>query len=122
MHLVKVPENREMEMLTEFYNESMFTFEGINMDDRNNLYVLEQILLETGYKLKEDERVWYWFKGRCMNEHFALSDDNAYNDDLTFLVIPKYYNPLVKMKIGARWFDDICDNNARRQREIDYER
>ena len=42
----------------------------------------------------------------------------AYNDDLTFLVIPNYYNVLMKVKLGARWFDDIVANNSIRQNAI----
>lgn len=117
MVLVKVPENREREMLSEFYNNSAFTFEGIDLKDKAGLKELESVLRQTGYE--EKDCVGYWFKGSVMNEIFGLTDDNAYSDKLTFLVIPNYYHPFVKMSLGARWFDDIVSNNRIKQTAID---
>ena len=120
MALVKVPEKREAEMLLEFCNNSMFTFEGIDIESKegkSSLKELEAILRATGYK--EKDFLMYWFKGSVMNKHYGLTESNAYPDDVTFLVIPNYYNPIVKIQIGARWFDDIVYNNAIRQNAID---
>lgn len=117
MALVKVPENKEDEMLEEFCEKSMFTFEGIDIGDKKNLKKLEEILRATGFK--EKDFVCYWFKGSVMNKLYRLTDSNAYSDDLVFLVIPNYYNPIVKVKLGARWFDDIVANNSIRQNGID---
>jgi hypothetical protein len=119
MHLVKVPENQESTMLQEFVVNDYFTFEGMDISNKESLKAIEKLLLKTGYKVNPLHRVWYWFKGSVMNEHFGLTDENAYNDDLTFLIIPDYYNPMVKLQIKARWFSDIVMNNALRQREID---
>ena len=55
-----------------------------------------------------------------MNKFFGLTEDNAYSDDLTFVCIPNFYNPIFKTMIGARWFDDIISNNSIRQNAIDY--
>ena len=117
MALAQVPENREAEFLQEFCDKSMFTFEGLDISDKAGMKKLEKLLRETGYN--EKHFVAYWFKGSAMNKHYGLTDSNAYPDDLTFLVIPEYYNPIVKIRIGARWFSDIVANNSIRQHAID---
>ena len=53
-----------------------------------------------------------------MNRCYGLTGNNAYSDDLTFAVIPNYYNPMIKLLVGARWFDDIVANNSIRQNAI----
>ena len=116
MALVKVPENREEEMLNEFCDASAFTFEGLDITNKEGMADLEKVLRENGYNQKDF--VVYWFKGSVMNRCYGLTGSNAYKDDLTFAVIPNYYNPLIKLSCGARWFDDIVANNAIRQNAI----
>ena len=118
--LVKVPELKRDEMFKEFFETSAFTFEGIVINDE--LDELEKFLEARDYNVPEEKRYWYWFTGEDMNYIFGLTDDNAYPNDLTFLVIPEYYNPMTKIQIGARWFDDIVANNTIRQREINKKR
>lgn len=118
MHLVKVPENKEKEMLNEFFQKSIFTFEGIEINDKKGMKKLEKALIDNGYDKEEKDRVWYWFNGSVMNEHFHLTGDNAYKDDLTFLCIPDFYNPMFKLFVGARWFDDILQSNLENQMVI----
>ena len=118
MKLIKVP-NDKMEMLEEFCKNSMFTFEGIDVESKEGQEGLAQFEVEAikaGYK--KDEMIGYYFKGKLMNEAYQLTDDNAYQDDLTFLVIPDFYNPMFKLAVGARWFDDIVANNSIRQNAI----
>lgn len=113
--LVKVPENRMNEYLDEFFNTSAFTFEGIDITNKQSNKELETALRENGYA--EDDILAYHYSGKDMNEKYNLTGDNRYPDDLTFLTIPKFYNPMFKMLAGARWFDDIVDNNLRREME-----
>ena len=118
MKLIKVPDDK-MEMLEEFCNNSMFTFEGIDVESDEGQKGLAQFEVEArkaGYE--KDEMIGYYFKGKLMNEAYQLTDDNAYQDDLTFLVIPDLYNPMFKLAVGARWFDDIVANNSIRQNAI----
>ena len=117
MTAVKVPEGRENEFLSMFYNESMFTFEGLDISNKSNRKEMEEFFLKNGYN--EKEFLCYYFSGSVMNRVFGLTDDNAYSDDLTFVVIPNYYNPIVKMAVGARWFDDIVASNCIKQHAID---
>lgn len=113
--LVRVPEGRIDEMLDEFFNTSAFTFEGLEVHDKKGMRELERELRENGFTA--EDMVVYWFKGSDMNKKYHLTDDNAYSDDLTFAVIPNFYNPIFKLCIGARWFDDIVQNNAYREAE-----
>lgn len=113
--LVKVPENRVDEMLDEFFVTSAFTFEGIDITDKPGMKKLEKELRKNGYT--ENDILTYHYSGKDMNEKYNLTGDNRYSDDLTFLTIPKFYNPMFKLLVGARWFDDIVDNNMRREME-----
>lgn len=121
MALAKVPENREAEFIHEFCSKSMFTFEGIDIaskEGKKSIKDMEELFRKTGYTNKEF--VGYWFKGEVMNREFGLTGTNAYPDDLTFLVIPDYYNPIVKLQLGARWFDDIVANNRIKENSVKY--
>lgn len=116
MKVAKVPENRELEFFQDFSKNSMFTIEGIDIESKEgkkSLDELEKLLRATGYT--EKDCIGYRFSGDVMNRLCNLTGDNAYKPDLTFLVIPNYYNPVVKMKMGARWFDDILSNNLIRE-------
>lgn len=122
MQLAKVPENREKEFFTDFSAHSMFTFEGIDIESKEGkkgLDKLEKLLRDTGFT--EKHCIGYHFKGEVMNRLCKLTGDNAYPDDLTFLVIPNYYNPMVKLQVGARWFDDILANNSIKQNAINFD-
>lgn len=119
MVFVNVPEKRKREMFAEFYNTSCFTFEGINLEGEAKdkfRKEFEKLARDTGFDKKE--MIGYRYSGKDMNEIFGLTDDNAYPDDLCFLSIPDYYNPIVKLNVKARWFDDIIDGNSIRQRAI----
>lgn len=115
--LVQVPENRTDEFLDQFFNTSAFTFEGIDITNKKSNNQLEKALREAGYD--KDEILTYWFTGDVMNSKYHLTGDNAYPDDLTFLVIPEFYNVQFKLLTQARWFDDIVQNNAYRQAEME---
>ena len=121
MALAKVPENREVEFLNEFCLKSCMTFEGIDLtskEGKKSVKDLETLLRATGYDKKEF--VGFHFTGEVMNRNYSLTGDNAYPNDLVFLVIPDYYNPDVKKRTGARWFSDIVANNTIQQNAINF--
>ena len=109
MKVIKLKQERELDKL---YETSCFTWEGMN-DTEENLAAIESAIRENGYT--EEECVFYTYKGKLMNEAYELNGDNAYSEDLTFVSIPNFYNPIFKIEYGARWFNDIVDNNARRE-------
>lgn len=63
----------------------------------------------------------YIVNGKTMNEVYHLTGSNAYPDDLTIVSIKlEDMEDLIKIvtkrfEVGARWFDDIVENNALNQ-------
>ena len=63
----------------------------------------------------------YIISGDTMNKVYHLTGSNAYPNDLTIVSIKleDMENAMAvvmpRFQIGARWFDDIVDNNARRE-------
>lgn len=72
---------------------------------------------------KEDA---YIIKGKTMNEIYKLTGDNAYPDECNIVSIKledmTNYETIImpRFNIGARWFDDIVENNAIREKEKYY--
>ena len=118
MTIVKVPEGRVEEFLTMFTENSCFTFEGLDLSDKESNKLMEKDFRAAGFT--EKDFIVYVLKGATMNDYYGLTDSNAYNPELTIAVIPNFYNPILKMAVGARWFDDIVSNNAIRQNAINY--
>ena len=102
--------------LRELENASAFTIEGAGGDLNEWCVGLNEMLAKENIgQVKE----FYTFSGQLMNETYGLTGSNAYQNDLIFLCfmlddldIGKL--AMFKMKFGARWLDDIVDNNARR--------
>lgn len=108
--VIKVETKEELEKLVE---KSIFTWEGMS-DSEENLQAIYEALKENGFK--KDVMTIYIFKGKLMNESYELTGTNKYPDDLTFVSIEDYYNPMVKIQFGARWLDDIVDNNLMKRK------
>ena len=100
------------------YEGSYYTITGCGGD-------LEE--WKTGYqKMLEKEGIgnvteWIHFTGKEMNDTYNLTGNNRYPDDLNFLAFPLANMnigklAMFKIQMGDRWFDDIVDNNARRER------
>ena len=66
-------------------------------------------------------KVAYIVKGKTMNRIYGLTGTNAYPDDCTIVSVKledmSNYSAIIfpRFQIGARWFDDIVENNARRE-------
>lgn len=101
------------------YSQSALTWEGMNTDE-GNIEIIDEVLRNIGSD-PIDGYVGYVVSGKLMNEAFGLTGSNAYKEDLHILSIPldqfNCVNPLIMWRLtcGARWFDDIVDNNARRE-------
>lgn len=107
--------NENCEVLDELYDDNALTDVGLSEDSVGEF--LDWIKEHTKIL---NENV-YVIKGSLMNEYYGLTDDNAYSDDLTIVAIKlkdikepqKLFIP--RFEVGARWFNDVVDNNARRQ-------
>ena len=118
MTIVKVPEGRVEEFLTMFTENSCFTIEGLDLKDKESNKLMERDFRAAGFT--EKDFIVYVLKGSTMNDYYGLTDSNAYNPQLTIAVIPNFYNPMFKMIVGARWFDDIVASNSIKQNGINY--
>lgn len=106
------------EKLNELYKSSALTFTGIIADDENLNKIIEWI---KKYSEISQPLPIYIIKGKVMNQNYRLTGANAYNDNLTLISIKtediKEVNKIAipRFEIDGRWFDDIVDNNARRE-------
>ena len=116
MTIVKVPEGRVEEFLTMFTENSCFTIEGLDLKDKESNKLMERDFRAAGFT--EKDFIVYVLKGSTMNDYYGLTDSNAYNPELTIAVIPNFYNPIFKLGVGARWFDDIIASNCIKQNAI----
>lgn len=105
--------------LRELENASAFTIEGAGGNLHKWCVGLNEMLEQRGIgQVKE----FYNFSGQLMNETYGLTGSNRYPDDLTFLSFPlDNLNigklAMFKLEFGARWLDDIVDNNATREQK-----
>jgi hypothetical protein len=100
MEIIKVETKEQLKAL---YDCSAMTWEGLRSDD------FEVALQECG----QENAKGYITKGSVMNDICKLTGDNAYPEDLNIFSIDKFRG--LAIQYGARWMDDIIDNNARRE-------
>lgn len=93
-----------IEQLEGMYQSSAMTWEGLAESS------FEQALEVAGQAGAKG----FLTKGKVMNELCHLTGDNAYPDDLNIFSIKDFKG--LAIYFGARWMDDIIDNNARRQK------
>lgn len=117
----EIPVNDAIDQSFDYlYGQSAFAWEGMSVD-KANLDAIFDAFVEIGAEPNDDLR-FYEISGRAMNERYKLTGDNAYPDDLNILCIPLEdfgdSMPLVmwRFNVGGRWFDDVVDNNAMRER------
>lgn len=97
---------------------SAFTFEGLMSDDKNLNDLVDFFNEKTNIKIPMKI---YHATGEKVNTFYGLTGRNAYPNDLDIVLLPlDNWNelgdlPMIKIQIGARWFDDIVDNNRMRQ-------
>lgn len=112
-------ENREA-TFNAAYNGSYYTILGCAGDLGEWTAGYKELLETRGIGTPKE---FITFKGADMNEFYGLTGSNAYNDELTCLMFPLNALDVAKLAIfklraGDRWFDDIVDNNQRRQEVI----
>ena len=105
MKIIDVENKKE---LNELYKCSAITWEGLDISEDNLRAALKCCCI---YGENGDI---YITKGKTMNNICHLKGDNAYPDDLNIVSIKNYKG--LAISVGARWMDDIIDNNARREK------
>ena len=106
--------------IRELENGSAFTWEGLCGLERDKEIIVDAFK-EADVLADVEAFEFYTWKGELMNRIYSLTGSNAYLADLNFVSIPlsMFKNigklALLKLRVGARWLDDIVDNNARRE-------
>lgn len=118
--IIKINQDNRAAVFKEAYEGSYYTITGCGGDINEWVKGYNNELSKRGIGRIDK---FYLFYGRDMHANYGLSGNNAYPDELTFLmfandglVIPKL--AMFKYAMQDRWFDDIVDNNARAQEEI----
>ena len=115
MNKIYVTTEKELNAL---YNESALTFEGMDIGDEN-LSGIVKWLESHNAMITNEEPIFHVTKGRFMNEVYKLTGNNRYPDDLNILSITNIIQSKIvipRFEVGGRWFDDIVDNNAEREK------
>lgn len=106
--------------LDDLYRDSALTIEGLSPSDETLGDFRDWIRNLTGFP---SER-FYIIDGSVMNREYRLTGSNAYPEENCTLVAVKLSdlensNKVIipRFHVGGRWFDDIVDNNARREEE-----
>lgn len=109
--------------ITQLAKDSAFTWEGMTTDSENLeaiAYAFESELKVASESAKKNGIHFYTWTGKKMNNKYHLKGNNAYPDNLNFIAIPlsdlNGKAPIVKNQVGARWLNDIVDNNRFRNR------
>ncbi len=117
MNTIKVTTKAQLD---ELYKDWSLTIEGLAPGEANLKELLDWVKELTPLK-REDV---YTIEGAVMNREYGLTGTNAYPDKDCTLVCVKLADmehpkrvAIPRFQIGGRWFADICDNNARRERE-----
>ncbi len=108
------------EQLDELYNCSALTFTGVIANEQNLKYI-ENWIKE--YSEVSNPLTMHIISGKVMNNNYNLTGSNAYPNHLTLISIKtndiKNLDAITipRFKMGGRWFDDIVDNNAMREKD-----
>lgn len=119
---MKVVKVENFEQFQELVNGSAFTWLGMDSDE-DNLEAIESFFKEEKKVMNPDQEmeVHIW-TGKQGNEWMELRKD-PYPEDLTCISLPldQFNNisklSMLKFQVGARWLDDIYDNNLRHGEE-----
>ena len=108
--------NVDSKTLKELVKGSALTLEGLAESSFDGF--LDWVKDIAGLKTRR----LYVTKGKLANSEWGLTGDNAYQDDLNIVSVKlddmEDWNKIVRARfqVGARWLDDIRDNNVRRER------
>lgn len=113
---IKTPELKPHPGFEAMEKGSFYTVVGAGGDLQEWCKAFVKLLSERGISAP---KYFTSFTGEEMNSHYRLIGENKYLADLTFFAFPITDMEigslaLFKIKMGDRWFDDIVNNNKRR--------
>ena len=109
--------NVDSKTLEELVKGSALTLEGLAESSFDEF--LDWVKDIAGLKTRR----LYVTKGRLANGEWLLTGDNAYRNDLNIVSVKlddiedRSKIVMARFQVGARWMDDIHDNNVMRERE-----
>ena len=112
---IKIVQVTTAEELNALYEQSALTWEGLKAE-KHTLRVAEIWIRE--HDAAGPDLNFHIIKGGLMNEVYQLTGNNAYPENLTLVAVTgvdQIKHAIPRMQVGGRWFDDIVDNNARRE-------
>lgn len=119
--VIEVKEDKKFKQLE---RENAMTVEGLAAEE-DTYYGLIDFFKEYNAIDEDKKVVEFWIiKGVDMNEHYNLHGNNAYPDNLTIVNVPltqlrSFAGIALPMRgFGARWYDDVVENNKRREKEM----
>ena len=105
--------------LDELYADNSLTFTAMKLDKPDDFLPIVEWMNENGCDMKSGDV--YYFTGELMNKHYSLTEENVYPNDMHFVAV-KLSNLTNVLAIAVpskfiygRWFNDIVDNNRRRE-------
>ena len=106
---------KNTDIFDELYKDSAFTIYGCSGNMYEWAVKLNHVFVQTDVGRVEK---FYTFVGAQMNEKYQLQGKKKYKDDLNFLAFKRNNLNLKKLskikdKLGAKWFNDIVDNNKK---------
>lgn len=109
------------ELLKKAYEGSYYTIQGCGGDLQEWKDGYDRMLQEAGIGKPQS---WHHFTGKEYNDEFQTTGNNRYPDDLNCLCFPlDGLNvgklAMFKLRMGDRWFDDIVDNDLRREGRVE---
>ena len=118
---MKVVNVENFEQFKELVDGSAFTWLGMTSGE-DNLKAIESFFKEEGNVMdpNQEMEIHIW-TGKQGNEWMGLIKD-PYPEDLTCISLPldQFNNigklAMLKLQVGARWLDDIYDNNLRHEK------
>ena len=102
------------QQLDNLYNNSAFTITGLSEESISDMIKW----LEENTTFTTDEPIVYITKGKIMNDTYGLTGGNRYPDGLNLVSVMDVdlmKIALQRFQVGGRWFDDIVDNDLRRE-------
>ena len=109
--------NVDSKTLEELVKGSALTFEGLAESSFDEF--LDWVKDIAGLKTRR----LYVTKGKLANSEWLLTGDNAYRNDLNIVSVKlddmedQSKIVMARFQVGARWMNDIHDNNVMRERE-----
>ena len=113
MNIVNITKKEQLDRL---YNQSALTWEGLTPTEENLKDVIAW--LDMHGAIGDKDPIFHIYTGELMNRVYSLTGDNAYPADLTIVSVTEIDQlriAIPRFQVGGRWFDDIVDNNARRE-------